>query len=222
MHNLSPRKIQLEACLFDSDLDFNDLIQLLFLCDSKGVSVISVPSSLLSYKQRFTINAKPACLIDFPLGMSSLRSRISSCLDAINNGAEILDICCNPFYIINLQKSKLEQDIRSAIALGKERGIQIRYILNHRNYSPSDYLRYCSLLYDCGVEYLINHDGMSVDDPTDNLIVADEVMRNINLNVIPSSMMFETQHLDLLENTKITSLRVCSKKIGRFLAPQGV
>jgi hypothetical protein len=57
---------------------------------------------------------------------------------------------------------------------------------------------------------------MTVDDPTDNLIFAEAVARDVPISVIPSSLMFEPCHLDLISGTKLKHLRVCSSKIMRF------
>mgnify|MGYP002639335485 FL=1 len=212
----SSTAIKIEVCLFDGYKDFDELLEVLFICDQNCVDVISVPISFLSYKQRFTKNATPACLVDFPLGMGSLRTRLAYCIEAVSLGAEILDIPVNPFHVQNMQKTNIKKDVSSIAAFCKERGVKPRYILNHKEYSMKEYVHLSSWLYSCGVKTLITHDGVTVDDPIDNLIAAGQVLKNIPLEVIPGSRMFETEHLDILTGTEIESIRVCSDKINRF------
>ena len=210
------KAVKIEVSLFDGYVDFNDLLEVLFLCDTNGVDVISVPISFLKYKQRFTVKAKPACLVDFPLGMGSLRTRLAYCIEAVNLGAEILDISCNPFHVNNMQKSNVRKDVLSIATFCKERDVIPRYILSHKEYSLREYVNLCSILYECGIKSVITHDGVSVDDPTDNLIAAEQVMKHVPIEVVPGSRMFEPEHLGLIENTDIHSIRICSDKIKRF------
>jgi deoxyribose-phosphate aldolase len=215
MDYVSPLKM--EVCLFDPQLDFNELLHLLFLCDSHKIDVISVPSCFLKYKDTFTTHSTAACLIDFPFGLSTNRTRCASVIDAIYCGAKIIDIVVNPFYLQNFQRKELKKDVNEMSSICKERDVELRYIIDYKNQDPEAVVKNCMFLYECGVRCIITSSGVYVDDIYDNLILASEIKKFTPLDVIPASLTLEPDHLEIIDTDTITRIRIPSNKIKRFL-----
>jgi deoxyribose-phosphate aldolase len=102
---------------------------------------------------------KTATVIGFPMGYSSLDSKISEIKDAIKNGADELDTVINLIALKNGDWSYLETEIRQQVALVHENGKVIKVIVESGVLTRDELVSCCELYGRMGVDFMKTSTG---------------------------------------------------------------
>lgn len=213
---LKDKGIRLEAAIFDFELELGDLLFNLFECEELDFSYVALPSGYIRSMSEYMTNTKFSCLINFPFGLACPSIKEAEMMQTIRHGAKGIDLTLNKFDIINHKYPAIRSEVTTGLKICKAAGVDFRVILDHKYLSQREYVRACERLMDYGVETIINGTGHVVDDPYDNIGIAEEVMSILPLDVIPSSYRWNKDFLDLMIGTNITSARICSSRIPNF------
>jgi deoxyribose-phosphate aldolase len=114
---------------------------------------------------------KTATVIGFPMGYSSLGSKLVETSEAITNGADELDVVINIMALKNGSWSYLEREILQLTAIIHEKGRIIKVIVESGVLSRDELIRCCELYGRAGIDFMKTstgyaEKGASVSDVT--------------------------------------------------------
>lgn len=155
---------------------------------------------------------KVSVLIDYPLGMSDIKSRSLAAASAIKNGADYVDIMLPASYLTNRKYDKIREDIKSQ----KENinPSRIRYILEYRTFDHNYLKKMCEILVGAEINTIIPSSGYRIDNLAD-FIIASEFLKSHfgQLNIILSSNFWNTNQFEMITNQKFYAARSSSVDI---------
>lgn len=170
---------------------------------------ISVFSYYLKSTSQLTSNIPIICPIDFPIGISDSKSRLTMAEFAIKNGAKGLDITYPAQLISNRKYDKFREDIKNFNNLAIEHGIDIRYILEYRKYSYELLYKLTQILLDFGISTILLSTGYFLDDINDNIIAASMISKkNANINIILTGNIWTKEHIQSVHKCGMAGIRV--------------
>jgi deoxyribose-phosphate aldolase len=102
---------------------------------------------------------KTATVIGFPMGYSSLNSKISETNEAIDDGVDELDTVINLIALKNGDWSYLEKEMRELVALVHKRGKIIKVIVESGVLTRDELTRCCELYGKMGIDFMKTSTG---------------------------------------------------------------
>lgn len=110
------------------------------------------------------------CPIDYPLGISDLKTRQNEISIAIKNGATKVDVVIPILYLINRKYDKFREDIKSNTDICAEAGIDINYMLEYRIFNHLALTKMVNILKENSINTIYASTGYMLDDISDNAI----------------------------------------------------
>lgn len=188
------------------------------------VDSITVPYHLLKIIKPFTQHTSKtidlSCLIDYPLGISDLKTREFASSQAIKNGATCLDIVMPQNLAANRKYDKIREDLKNISDLSLDKGIKIRYILEYRIFDHHCLKKICEIFDSFNMQYLFPSTGYFIDNLADNIIAGVFLHQNSkNINIICSGDAWNSKHFDMIHKNGLFGLRFSSShSLRNFLA----
>jgi deoxyribose-phosphate aldolase len=102
---------------------------------------------------------KTATVIGFPMGYSSIGSKISEIQDAIVDGVDELDVVINLIALKNADWSYLDEEMRPVVALIHEKGRIIKVIVESGVLTGDELIRCCELYGKMGIDFMKTSTG---------------------------------------------------------------
>jgi len=193
------------------DLDFNDeeIKSSLEKAVSLGVQCVSVPFALTKYTKNIlkNTNIKVSNPIDYPLGILDTKTRNSAILNAINNGADKIDIVIQNNYLSNKKYDKIKADIISNTEICKQQNIPIYYYLEYRIFTHQSLIKACHLLSECLVENAYVSTGHMLDSLEDNIIAVMLLKQKTKIKTIFTGNLWHKKQVEVLDKNHIDMLR---------------
>jgi deoxyribose-phosphate aldolase len=126
-----------------------------------GFAAVCVPPFIVkqAVKALKGSQVKTATVIGFPMGYSSLDSKISEIKDAINDGADELDTVINLIALKNGDWSYLETEIQQQVALIHEKGKSIKVIVETGVLTRDELASCCRLFGRMGIDFMKTSTG---------------------------------------------------------------
>jgi len=146
--------------------------------------------------------------IDFPYGLSDIKSRNFAVSQAIKHGATTIDLFLPTKMIINRKYDKFRDDIKSNFDICFEKNVKIRYILEYRVFSHEILAKVCQILASFGIDTIIPSSGMMIDDINDNLIACNYFTTKSHMKTICNGNIYNPSHVKLINNTNIYGIRL--------------
>jgi deoxyribose-phosphate aldolase len=106
-------------------------------------------------------HVKTATVVGFPMGYSSIHSKISEIEDAIRDGAEELDTVINLIALKNGDWTYLENEMEPQVALVHEKGKKIKVIIESGVLTRDELIRCCDLYGRMGIDFMKTSTGYS-------------------------------------------------------------
>ena len=170
-------------------------------------SVISVfPYYLKGIKNHITKNsAKLSTIIDYPFGVSDLKSRQSSVELAIKNGAEIIELVTPAHFLCNRKYDKFREDINTHKSICSENNIELRYVLEYRVFTLELLYKICQILVGHKIDTIYPSSNHLLDNLADNILASVMINQKIdNIKIVVNGNAWTDAHVDtLLSNKKI-------------------
>lgn len=184
-----------------SEIVKNDLNKL------SEISVVIVPQYFVKLTRGLLDPLKKvSCLIDYPLGLSDIKSRASLSANAIKNGADIIDILLPAQYLTNRKYDKIREDIKYQKELIQPS--RLRYILEYRIFDHNYLKKMCEILVDAEITTIVPGSGYRVDNLADYIIASQFLKTHYdNLNVIVSANFWTKNHFDMLKDQQFYAAR---------------
>ena len=126
-------------------------------------------------------NKKISALIDFPKGESDTKTKINKIDEAINNGADEVDVVINYKLIKNEEDiEKLNEEIRKLTEYCHKEGVIIKIIIEIGALNYQDIEKICRICINNNVDYIMTSTGkLPNDDSFDKKIEKVKFMRKI-------------------------------------------
>lgn len=126
-----------------------------------GFTAVCVPPFVVKQAVRILQGSqvKTATVIGFPMGYSSLDSKISEIQGAIADGADEMDSVINLIAVKNGDWSYLEKEMRQQVALVHEKGKIIKVIVESAVLTGDELSRCCKLYGEIGIDFMKTSTG---------------------------------------------------------------
>jgi deoxyribose-phosphate aldolase len=186
-----------------------------YIIDTNCVNSITVPFYFIKLIKPFIKNGMDfSCLIDYPLGISDLKTRLSSVETSIKSGFNTLDISMPQNLAANRKYDKIREDISSIVEISKEHNITIRYVLEYRKFDHHCLKKICEIFENHGVKYVFPSSGYFIDNLADNILASVFLHQNSkDLKVIATGNMWQLKHFETLKKSGLFGFRTSSAHI---------
>lgn len=152
-----------------------------------------------------------SCLIDYPLGISDLKTRYFAVEQAQKSGVDAVDIAMPQNLATNRKYDKIREDIKTLTEFSKEHNIQIRYILEYRFFDHHCLKKICEIFDDFGIKYVYPSTGYFLDNLADNILASIFLYQNSkDLNVICTGNMWNDKHFETIIKSGLFGFRTNS------------
>jgi deoxyribose-phosphate aldolase len=173
------------------------------------ISVLPPYSRLI--KSMVSNTMKVSCPIDYPLGVLDIKSRLSVIDFCLKNNVDIIEAVCPAQLLCNRKYDKFRDDIKQLTNLCSSVNVELRYVLEYRQYSYELLYKVAQILYDFNVQVIYPSTGYSLDDISDNIIASALINKKVpNINIICNSNFWNNNHLKMIKNNQLYGLRINS------------
>lgn len=200
----------LEYAMYDLDISENELKSNIEMAIKYGVDAISVPFAITKFCKVLTkgTNIAISNAIDYPLGISDTKTRNIAILNAIENGADKIDIVLQNNYL-NLKKyDKIRYDIATNNELCKKNNIELSYYLEYRVFTHQSLIKACNILMEIPINNVYVSTGNMIDNIDDNIVATILLKQKTSINTIFSGNIWTENHVKTLIKNKIDALRL--------------
>ena len=213
----------LEYVCYDYSLNEIETSQLVASIIKMGIKNIGVfQYSISGLKSILSPDISLSCPLDFPYGLSDIKSRNFLVAQACKSGASKIDIVIPSKILTNRKYDKLREDIRSNLAICEEQGVELRYILEYRIFSHGVLAKSCEILKSLGIKTVLPSSGTMIDDINDNLIVCNFLMTKTGIGVICNGNIYSAQHVEKIYKTQPQGVRLHHKNSVSLCITQGM
>jgi deoxyribose-phosphate aldolase len=152
-----------------------------------------------------------SCLIDYPMGISDIKTRQSSVIYAIGLGANCIDVVMPQNLAANRKYDKIREDIKQIKEVCENQDIKIRYILEYRIFDHHCLKKICEIFDDFGIKYCFPSTGFFLDNISDNIIASIFLYKNSkNINIISSGQFWNKDQFKTIIKSGIYGFRTNS------------
>lgn len=177
------------------------------------VSTITVPYYLIKLIKSATEEKELliSCAIDYPLGISDSKTRLTAIEQAAKIGANLVDIVMPQNLASNRKYDKIREDLKLTTELCKNHNIEPRYLLEYRVFDHHCLKKICEILDDFNIKQIFPSTGYFIDNLADNIIAASFLHQNSkNLEIFCSGNIWSEKHFDLLNKASVFGIRISS------------
>ena len=162
-----------------------------------SVDTVVLPPYFVKYARGVLGHQKNvSCLVDFPMGMSDIKSRASLSNFGIKNLANYIDIVVPSNYLTNRKYTKIREDIKHQ----KEICQNVRYILEYRVYNHDYLKKMVEILMDNDIKTVCISTGHALDVLSDSLIASQFLTSQVaGLNTIITANIWNYRHFNIID-----------------------
>lgn len=179
------------------------------------INSITVPYYLIKPLKSIISNSSKkidiCALIDYPLGISDIKTRYFAIEQAEKCGINGIDISMPQNLAANRKYEKIREDIKSLIELTNKSSLTIKYILEYRFFDHHCLKKICEIFDDFGIKYVYPSTGYFIDNLADNILASIFLHQNSkDLNVISTGNMWHTKHFETIKKSGLFGFRTSS------------
>jgi len=157
-----------------------------------------------------------SCIIDYPLGFSDAKTRLTAIESASKIGVDMIDIVMPQNLASNRKYDKIRDDIKQTLDICGSNKIEPRYILEYRVFDHHCLKKICEILDNAGIKKIFPSTGYFIDNLADNLIASDFLHQNSkDLQIICSANIWNLKHFEILNKANIFGIRISYLEILR-------
>ena len=204
--------MNIELQMLDETLSNKNIKDMSDAIDTLNINKICVlPSQISIFRKYLSNKIKLSTMLDFPFGILSTKTRNDLVTQYIKARVDSVEILAPSYMMINKQYVGLKNDIVSNYELCLEAKVDISYVLEYRTYSYDLLYKICKILTTNNINSLYISTGHKIDDIYDHLIAMAMIQKNVpEANIVPNGHIFSQKHADLIQNTKIPTVRLHS------------
>jgi deoxyribose-phosphate aldolase len=205
--------MKLEYSIYDTSLNENELKENINQAIKYSIDILSVlPIYLKTAKSCISDNIKISAAVDYPLGTSDLKTRISSVEYCIKNGAKVIDIVAPPSPLANRKYDKFREDIKTiSEVISSYPDVEMRYFLEYRIFSYDLLYKISQILRGHGIKNVFPSTGYFLDDINDNILASVMIKKKVqDLNIICNGNIWNNNQISSIKKANLDSLRLNS------------
>ncbi len=205
-----------DFAIISTDLEEKQAKQQIAEAIKYGINGLCLPYYLLrSTKSLIDINSIDfSCLIDFPIGIGDLKTRRFAVEQAIEAGANTIDICMPQNLAANRKYDKIRDDIKNIKEACEAKNVKIRYVLEYRIFDHHCLKKICEIFDTANIQYACPSTGYFLDNLSDNLIACAFLHQNSkDINIICSGNSWLDKHFEIIYKSGIYGLRTYSPHV---------
>jgi deoxyribose-phosphate aldolase len=202
----------LEYSYYDTASNDTEIQKNLTEALKQNIQTISVlPPYARLVKSMVADTIKVSCPIDYPMGLLDIKSRLSVVDFCLKNNVDIIEAVCPAQLLCNRKYEKFRDDIKQLTNLCAVSNVELRYVLEYRQYSYELLYKIAQILYDFNVKTIYPSTGYSLDDIGDNIIASALINKKVpNINIICNGNLWNSNHLKMIKNNQLYGLRINS------------
>lgn len=182
---------------------------------SYGIDSLTVPYHLVKVaKHCINTSHKPvnlSCFVDYPLGISDLKTRRFAVEQAQKAGVDSVDISMPQNLAANRKYNKIRDDIKCIQEFCGEHKIAIKYILEYRFFDHHCLKKICEIFDDFGIEYVYPSSGYFIDNLADNILASIFLHQNSkDLKVVCTGNLWNAKHFETIAKSGLFGFRTYS------------
>jgi deoxyribose-phosphate aldolase len=201
-----------------NEIDINEnesKIKLREVLSPGRVDSVTVPFYLIkpakSVIEELNSHSILSCLIDYPLGISDLKTRQFAVGQAIKAGVNMVDVVMPQNLATNRKYDKIREDVKTIVDICKEANCKLRYNLEYRFFDHHCLKKLCEIFDDFGVNSCVPSTGYFIDNLADNIIASIFLYQNSkDIQVLTSGNFWVEHHFDTLNKSGISGFRTNS------------
>jgi deoxyribose-phosphate aldolase len=176
------------------------------------VNSVTVPFYLIrSFKSLMSSDIKISCLVDYPLGISDVKTRRYSIEQAHNAGANTVDISMPQNLAANRKYDKIREDIKICLDYCNENNIEMRYILEYRVFDHYCLKKICEIFDNNNIKFIYPSSGYFIDNLADNILASIFLHQNSkDLNILCTGNMWCDKHFETMIKSGLFGFRTSS------------
>lgn len=189
---------------YDIATNENEFKNLLSQTIKLSPHIISIlPSYLKLAKTIVTSEIKLSSCIDYPLGTSDLKTRLSLAEFCIKNGCKVLEVVAPTFFLCNRKYDKFREDIFGLSNLCIKNAVELRYILEYRVFTSELLCKAAQILLTHNVQTLYPSTGYLLDDISDNILASALINQKVpGIQIIINGNIWNQRHFDIVAKNK--------------------
>lgn len=153
---------------------------------------------------------KISTVIDYPLGISDTKSRLSSIESAIKQGADIINVVAQPYYLCNRKYDKFRDDIKQTKEICQKYNVELRYILEYRIFTYDLLYRVALILSGAGIQTIYPSTGYFIDDINDNILACALINKKVKINIISNGNIWNQDQIQKIYKANLFGIKVNS------------
>lgn len=203
----------IDFAIIDTEINDAKAKDLLVQITPFAVNSVTVPYYLIKTVKNFLSpdHITISCFVDYPLGISDLKSRRFLVEQAHKAGATAIDITMPQNLAANRKYDKIREDIRSISEYTKEHNLNIRYILEYRVFDHHCLKKICEIFEDNQISYVYPSTGYFLDNLADNILASIFLYQNSkDLNILCTGNMWTDKHFETMIKSGLFGFRTSS------------
>lgn len=202
----------IDFALIDTDLADNDVKKVIEEIVAYPINSITIPFYLIkSLKNLVPDKIILSCFIDYPLGISDIKTRRFSIEQAVKAGVGCVDIAMPQNLAANRRYDKIREDIKSSKEFCDANNVQTRYILEYRVFDHHCLKKICEIFENYQIQYVFPSTGFFLDNLADNILASIFLHQNSkDINIISTGNIWHNKHFDTLLKSGLFGFRTTS------------
>ena len=199
----------IEYSLYDLEYSEEEIKQNVEKAIGLGINCLSVPyawtklcKTLIGNNQVILSNA-----IDYPLGILDTKTRNLAITNAIDNGAQKIEIVIQNNYLNNKKYDKIKADIKTNNEICQQRNVQLEYFLEYRIFTHQSLIKACNILLENQINNVYVSTGYIVDSLEDNLTASILLEQKTKINTTFTSGLWNNKQIETLKQKSIKRIR---------------
>jgi deoxyribose-phosphate aldolase len=177
------------------------------------INSITLPFYLLKIVKNLidTNNVHLSCFIDYPLGVSDLKTRRFAVEQAAKAGATAVDMAMPQNLASNRKYEKIRDDIRSVVEFCQENSIEPRYILEYRMFDHHCLKKICEIFDSLNIKHVYPSTGFFIDNLADNILASIFLHQNSkDLRILCTGNTWTKKHFETIKKSGLYGFRTTS------------
>lgn len=189
----------IECGYYDIAANENEMKEFVIAAIKYQPELISVFPHYIKLVKNNSNNIPVGCLIDYPLGLLDLKSRLLATEFAIKSGANVIELVAPTYHLCNRKYDKFREDVKSHLELCQENNVELRYIVEYRVFTLELLYKIAQILSSFGIKVMYPSTGYSLDDINDNLLACALISKKTtNIKLIANGNVWNDKQIDTI------------------------
>lgn len=199
----------IEYSLYDLDYSEEEIKHNVERAVALGIKNLSVPYAWTKFCRSIIKDSGISIsnAIDYPLGVLDTKTRNSAIINAIDNGADKIEIVIQNNYLNNKKYDKIRADIKSNYEICQQKNIPIQYFLEYRIFTHQSLIKACNILLETPIDTVYTSTGHMLDNVEDNIVASVLLEQKTQIKTIFTGNVWNKKQVEILKKNNIQRIR---------------